>query len=300
MESKRTILVVGATGAQGGSVAHHLLQSNGFTVRALTRHADSEKAKALAAAGAQLVTGDLDDKESLHRALEGCDGVFGVTNFWEHFEKEYNQGINLVDAVAASGVKQFVFSTLPYISQLTNGQLPVTHFDTKGRLQEYARSKKSDTTFVHLAFYYENFFSFIPLTKESDGVYSFAFPMEDAPMAAVSVGDVGGILLPVFQNPEAYAGATIEAVGEFATCSTYADIMSKVSGKKIVYRHVPRETYAAFPFPGAEEMANMFTYYKNYLPYRQGLENSKKLYPGLKSFEQKLTEDKDAFMKVLA
>ena len=226
--------------------------------------------------------------------------MFGVTNFWEHFAGEYDEGIKLIDAVAESGVQQFVMSTLPYIDKITKGQLPVTHFDLKARLEEHARSKKPDITFVHLAFYYENFLGFIPLQKAEDGSYVFGFPLGDSPMAAVSVADLGGILLPVFQNPQAYAGKTIEVAGDFLTGHEYADMMSRVTGKTIRYQYIPRQEYAALGFPGAEETANMFEFYRLYLPYgKAAVEASRKLYPYLKSFEQKLSEEREVFAQVL-
>jgi uncharacterized protein YbjT (DUF2867 family) len=115
MKLKPTIIVIGATGVQGGSVACHLLQSEKFSVRGLTRHLEGKAAKALQQAGAEIIAGDLSNKESILKALQGCDGVYGVTNFWEHFTNEYEHGVNLVNAVVESGVKQFVFSTLPHV-----------------------------------------------------------------------------------------------------------------------------------------------------------------------------------------
>src|SRR5215212_1913995 len=93
--NRKKILVFGATGAQGGSVARNLLARGRFDVRAITRKADSPAAQALRELGAELVQGDLDDPASLRAALEGCYGAFGVTNFWEHFAKEREQGHNL-------------------------------------------------------------------------------------------------------------------------------------------------------------------------------------------------------------
>ena len=300
MTPKPLILVTGATGAQGGSVAHHLLQSKQFRVRALTRHPESAKAKALQTAGAEVVSGDLGDKASLLRALEGVDSVYGVTNFWEHFNGEYEQGLQLIDAVVETGVKQLVLSTLPSVKEVSGGALPVPHFDIKAELEAYARSKKPDTTFVHLAFYYQNFFGFIPIQKDAEGNYSFGFPLGDAPMAAVSVKDLGGILLPVFQHPDQYAGRTLVAAGEFITADAYAATLSKVSGKKVSYHYIPREQYAALGFPGAEEVANMFEYYRLYKPYgEEGVRQSRELYPALKTFEQQLSEDKEALAAVL-
>ena len=129
--SKKTILVFGATGAQGGSVARHLLSRGQYAVRAITRKPDAPAAQALRELGAEIVQGDLDDMASLRKALEGVYGVFGVTNFWEHFSKEETQGRNLVTAVAAADVKHFVFSTLPPIAKATNGALKSPHFDLK-------------------------------------------------------------------------------------------------------------------------------------------------------------------------
>lgn len=131
MSEKRSILVTGATGAQGGGVARHLLRGAKFRVRCLTRNANSAKAADLRQAGAELVEGDLENPASLRAALEGCYGVFGVTNFWEHFGKEYAQGVNLVDAVKASGVEHFVFSTLPSTKRISSGTHEVPHFDIK-------------------------------------------------------------------------------------------------------------------------------------------------------------------------
>ena len=90
MAQKQIIAVVGATGAQGGGLARAILAdpSGGFGVRALTRQVASDKARALASAGADVVAADLDDEASLGRALEGAHGAYFVTNFWEHFSPD--------------------------------------------------------------------------------------------------------------------------------------------------------------------------------------------------------------------
>lgn len=300
MKLKPLILVIGATGAQGGSVARHLLESGKFAVRALTRHPENLKAIALQEAGAEIVTGDLDDKESLLQAMQGVDGVYGVTNFWEHFTKEYEQGVNLVDAVVESGVPQFVFSTLPHVYGVSNGMISVPHFDIKARLETYARSKKPDTTFVHPAFYFQNFTSFFTPKKGADGSYFISFPQGDVPLAGLSANDIGGILLPVFENPTAFAGKTIAAAGDVLTGEEYAKVLSKVTGKHIVYQHIPRKVFASQDVPGAEEMANMFEYYRVYKPYgTEAVQESRQLYPALENFEAAVRKEKDALLALL-
>src|SRR5213078_1653284 len=97
--SELLIAVFGATGAQGGGLARAILDDpgGGFAVRAVTRHVDSDKARTLAAAGADVVAADLDDHASVDRALQGAYGAYGVTNYWEHFspEKELAQARTL-------------------------------------------------------------------------------------------------------------------------------------------------------------------------------------------------------------
>jgi uncharacterized protein YbjT (DUF2867 family) len=300
MATQQHILVTGATGAQGGSVARHLLQRRKFAVRALTRNPDSEKALALKEAGAEIVKGDLDDIESLKAALNGVYGVFGVTNFWEHFEKEAQQGRNLVDAVAAANVEHFVFSTLPNAKKLTNGELDVPHFDIKGQLEEYARSRGLKATFVHVAFYFENFLSFFPPQKQEDGTFTFGFPQGDTPLAGVAVEDLGGIVAPVFENSEKFIGKVIGAVGDDLPPKTYADIMTRTLGKTVKYNFIPREVFASFGFPGAEDLANMFDFNRRFIPNRQtDIDQSRALYPELQTFKSWLNTHKEKFVASL-
>jgi uncharacterized protein YbjT (DUF2867 family) len=88
----RLILVSGATGQQGGAVARSLL-GRGFEVRALTRDPEKPKAKELAALGAEVASGDLEDRPAIERVLDGVHGVFSVQQFWEAgFEGEVRPG----------------------------------------------------------------------------------------------------------------------------------------------------------------------------------------------------------------
>ncbi|MBC7887112.1 MAG: NmrA/HSCARG family protein [Ferruginibacter sp.] len=296
MNQQPIILVTGATGAQGGSVAQALLKENKFAVRALTRDGKSAKAKELARAGAEIFVGSLDDIESLKRAMHGCYGVFGVTSFWEHFEKEYQHGKNLVDAVNQSEIEHFVFSTLPDYNKLSKGTLSVPHCDIKGQLQEYTKGLHIPVTFVHIAYYYENFLSFFPPQKGTDGNYYFGFPQGDTQLAMVSVEDMGGVVTPIFDYPEEYVGRVVGIVGEDKSCAEYAEVMSKVLGQNIFYNYIPRENYAAFGFPGAEELANMFDVQRRYIPNRQlHLIETYGLNSATQSFESWLKKNKEKF-----
>jgi len=165
MNQKKTILVIGATGEQGGSVAKALLAENNFAVRILTRNKQSQKAITLQQAGAELVIGDLDNIQSIMQAMKGCYGVFGVTDFWEHFDDEYQLGKNLIHAVKQMKIQHFVFSTSPGYDKLSDGKYPVPQCDIKAVLQQYATSLNIPTTFMHVAFYFENFLNLFTLQR---------------------------------------------------------------------------------------------------------------------------------------
>jgi uncharacterized protein YbjT (DUF2867 family) len=301
MNNKRIILVTGATGAQGGSVAKALLAQNKFRVRILTRNTRSEKALALKDAGAEIIEGNLDNKHSLLEAARDCYGVFGVTNFWEHYEAEYEQGKNLLEAVQISNIKHLVFHSLPHYGKLSGGKFAVAHCDIKATLKQYAKELKLPATFVQLAFYYENFFSFFPLQKQENGKLAFGFPQGDTKLAMVSVEDLGPVVAAIFDHPKEYIGRTVGVVGADNTCREYAKQMSEVLEKPVEYHYVPRDVYAGYGFPGAEELANMFEVQRLHIPGRQlDLIESYGLNPGMQSFKSWLIKNKGRFNDMLS
>ena len=153
MADRKIIAVVGATGAQGGGLVRAILadRSGGFAARAITRKVDSDKAQALAAAGAEVVEADLDDPRSLERAFAGAYGAFCLTNFWEHFspEREVTQAGHMARAAKAAGLQHVIWSTLEDTRRwvpLDDDRMPtlmgrykVPHFDGKGEADQLFR-----------------------------------------------------------------------------------------------------------------------------------------------------------------
>jgi uncharacterized protein YbjT (DUF2867 family) len=300
MQQQKTILVTGATGAQGGSVARALLAANKFEVRILTRNPASAQAIALKKLGAEIITGDMDHIETLRSAMKDCYGVFGLTNFWEHFEKEVQQGKNLIDAVNEMGIRHFVLHTLPDYNKLSNGKYPTAHCDNKAALQEYTKGLGIAATFIQAAYYYENFFSFFPLQHAGDGSYYFGFPQGDTKLAMISVEDIGGIVAGIFDHPLEYIGRTVGAVGADDTCASYAAIFSRVLGKTVRYNSIPRDIYAGLGFEGAEELANMFEVQRLHIPNRQlDLIESYALNPAIQPFENWVKKNANGFMMMI-
>ncbi|MCW5881894.1 MAG: NmrA family NAD(P)-binding protein [Anaerolineae bacterium] len=107
----KTIVVTGATGLQGGAVTRHLLD-NGWQVRALTRNPKSQPAQVLAARGAEVVQGNMDDPASLRPAFEGAYGVYSVQNpYISGPDAEIRQGQHVADVARQVGLRHVVYGS---------------------------------------------------------------------------------------------------------------------------------------------------------------------------------------------
>lgn len=300
MDQQKTILVVGATGALGGSVAKFLLEEGVFKVRCLTRNPLSEKSQMLKKAGAELVPGDLNDITSLSIAMRGVYGVFGVTGFCNQLEEEYQQGKNLIFAVVINRVNFFIYSSLPAMKKISKGNFDIPSFGVKNALEVYARNLKPDTSFIHVSDYYEHFISQLLPHKSDDGNYYLQFPQGNAKYATVSASDIGGVVRTMFHNPLVYKKRTVGIIGADMHGSEYAAVLSKVLGQNIVYKHMPKDEYAALAFPGAAELAEKHAFYEQYISQRQiDLIESYGLHFGLQSFETWLHNNKAAFAEAM-
>ena len=309
MADKKIIAVVGATGTQGGGLSRAILAdpNGGFALRAVTRDPNKDNAKALAAQGAEVVQANLDDVESLKKAFAGAYGVYGVTNFWEHFsgEKEKAQAKNIADAAKAAGVKHVIWSTLEDTRNLMDAsdkRMPflqekyrVPHFDAKAEADAYFSGLPA--TYLVTSFYWDNLYMFgLAPKKGDDGVYSWTFPMANSKLAGIAAEDIGKVAYGIFKAGNEYIGKTVGITGENLTISEMGEKLSKGLGIGAVkYNAVPADVYRSFGFPGADEMGNMFQVYCDFekacLAARSA-DVARKLNPELQSFDQWLAKNK--------
>lgn len=275
MAERKIIAVVGATGAQGGGLVRAIVNdpAREFVARALTRDIHSDKAKALAKLGAEVVAANLDDVESLTRAFRGAHGVFCLTNFWEHFspEKEYAQVKAQAEAAKAAGVQHAIWSTLEDTRQwvpLSDNRMPtlmgkykVPHFDAKGEADQEFTKLGVPTTFLLTSFYWDNmiFFGMGP-KKGPDGVLAFTLPMADKKLPGIAAEDIGLCALGLFKQGKACIGKRIGVAGEHLTGAEMAAAMTQAFGQPVRYHAVTPEQYRGFGFPGADDLGNMFQF----------------------------------------
>lgn len=306
---KKIITIFGATGAQGGGLARAILNdpNSEFAVRAVTRDPNSDKAKALAAMGAEIVQADLAHPDKVLKAMEGAYGAFCVTFFWAHFspEQEAAEAKCMADAAKAAGVKHVIWSTLEDTRlhvPLHDDRMPtlqekykVPHFDSKGESNRFFKDAGIPTTFLLTSFYWENMIYFgMGPKRGADGVLAITYPMGDKKLTGICSEDIGKCAYGIFKKGLSMIGKTIGIAGEHISCADMAKALSKVLGEEVRYNSVTPEMFRSFGFPGAEDLGNMFQYYADFeteFSDARDIKIARELNPSLQNFEQWLAEN---------
>jgi uncharacterized protein YbjT (DUF2867 family) len=311
MSEHKLIAVFGATGAQGGGLAHAILNDpqSEFTVRAITRNANSDKAKELKNLGAEVVEADLDHAESLKRAFQGAYGAFCVTFFWEHMspEKETQHVKNMASAAKEAAVKHVIWSTFEDTRDwvpLENDSMPtlmnkykVPHFDAKAEANAYFTEHGVPVTFLKTSFYWDNLINMgMGPQKDDNGNLIFTLPMGDKKLPGIAASDIGKCAYGIFKEGDKYIGKSVGIAGEHLTGSQMVKALSDALGKNVQYNAIAPDVYRSLGFPGADDLGNMFQFKhdfeKDYCAARN-LETSRSLNPSMQTFGKWLSKNKD-------
>ena len=309
MADKPIIAVVGATGAQGGGLVSAILDdpAGRFAVRAITRDVNAEKARQLAAQGAEVVAADIDYPASLERAFDGAYGAYCVTFYWAHFspEKELAQAAAMAAAAKQAGVKHVIWSTLEDTRRwvpLDDDRMPtlmgkykVPHFDAKGEADQFFAGLPS--TFLLTSFYWDNLIHFgMGPKRGADGVAAITMPMGDKKLPGIATEDIGKCAYGIFARGGEFIGKTVGIAGEHLTGAQMAASLTRALGQEVRYHDVPPEAYRAFGFPGAEDLGNMFQFKRDFEDDFCGARDlalARALNPLLQTFEAWLAKNKD-------
>ncbi len=302
MSDRKTIAVVGATGAQGGGLVRAIAAhpDGPFTARALTRDPSSEAAQALAALpNVEVVQADTDDEASVERAFADAHGAFCVTFFWADMSAEHElvQAQNMATAAKAAGVHHVIWSTLEDTRRwVTDDRMPtlqgkykVPHFDGKEDADACFREAGVPTTFLRTAFYWENFIYFgAGPSRGEDGVLTLSFPMGESRLPAMAAEDIGKTAYAIFAKGDELIGKTISIAGEHLTGAQLAEKMGRAFGEEVRFADIDPDVYRGFGFPAAEEMGNMFQFKRDFEAEYVGprdLDYARTLNPELQDFD---------------
>ncbi|MCP9206565.1 NmrA/HSCARG family protein [Streptomyces sp. NEAU-Y11] len=276
-EPRRVVLVVGATGQQGGAVARHLLAAD-RPVRALTRSPGKPAARALADRGAQVVAGDLGDADSLRAALDGVAAVFCVTQFFEAgYEGEVRQGRLMVDLAEQAGVDHFVFSSVGSADRNTG----IPHFDSKYEIERHLARSRLPYTVLRPVFLMENWEG--RRSELMDGVLETPLS-PDRPVQQVSVEDIGAFTLLALSRPAQWKGRSVDLAGDELSMTRTAEVFARVLRRAVQVRRVSWEDFRA---QQGEEMYVMNRWFET-TGYAADLARLRQERPGTLSLEDYL------------
>jgi uncharacterized protein YbjT (DUF2867 family) len=269
--TKKTILVTGATGHQGGAALRHL-RDRGFTVRALTRDPDSQKARGLVGHGTEVVRGDLDDPAALSRALDGVDGVFCVQ---PRGEAEVRQGKGLIDAIKRTRVSHVVYSSVGGADRKTG----VPHFETKYQIEEHLRGTGLHYPILRPVFFMENWLGM--RDRIESGV--FAQPLKpETRLQMVAVDDIGAFAALAFERSKHWDGRAVELAGDELSMNELAQAFTRMSGREVRYEQTPWDEFEKQAGP---EMTMMYKWFED-AGYQADTSALRQEYSNLTSFDR--------------
>jgi len=233
MTTSLKALVTGATGKQGGGVAR-LLLDRGHLVRAVTRKPSSPAAAALAQLGAELVPGDLTDRDAMQRAAHGRDAVFSIaTPFEAGTAAEITQGTTTADAAKAAGAF-LLYSSVGDADRHTG----IPHFDSKYAVEQHIRSIGVPATILGPAYFMENV-SYLQAQMRNNVYPTPLTP--DRKLAQISVPDIAAAAVTVLESRERYTGKRFDISGDEVSANDTIRILSEITGRPFRHYQLPMD-----------------------------------------------------------
>ncbi len=261
-DSQEPVLVIGATGQQGGATARQLLEQ-GRAVRALVRNPDSPAAGALRQAGAGLAVGDLDDPASLRAAMEGVHGVFLVLAMMagprispEGVIAEERRGKAVAGLAQESGVGHLVYSSI----NGADARSGIPYYESKARIEEHIHALGIPATILRPVFFMDNFATYNrPVLQDGEIVVGLAVRPE-LPVQLISVRDIGAFAAIAFGRPGQFLGRTVDIAGDILTPPQIAEAFGRACGLPARFRQTPIEQVRAFD----TQLAQMFSFFNDH------------------------------------
>jgi uncharacterized protein YbjT (DUF2867 family) len=250
----QTILVLGATGRQGGAAAR-ALSARGFAVKALTRDPDKPAAQALMTLGVSVVKGNIDEPRLLLEAMHGVDGVFSVQTPYGPggVNHETRAGIAVAEAARAAGVAHLVYSSVGGAERGTG----IPHFESKYLVEQHIREAGLYATIIRPVFFMENFAQTGPKEVGGELVLRMALSPETR-LQMIAVHDIGVFAALAFEGREGIAGRTLEIAGDELSMTELAQTFAAAAGRPVRFQ---RQPFAELEARNAET-AKMFGWFE--------------------------------------
>lgn len=275
----KTIVVLGATGQQGGAVAGALISDGRWRVRALSRNPNSDAARQLAARGFEVVAGNMDDPASLRAALNGAHGVFSVQGTDHGGEVEFKRGIAVADAALAAGVEHFIYSSVGGADRRSG----VPHFESKWRIEEHIRNIGLASTIVRPVFFMDNF------TKPAMRAILMALMRSYVPkgkaLQMIATVDIGRWVAHAFANRDEFLNRAEEIAGDQRTRMEIIAAFKRQGWSAGLALPVPKLFLRPLPY----DVRKMFDWF-GASGYKADIPNLRTRRPGIMTLEDWLSQ----------
>jgi uncharacterized protein YbjT (DUF2867 family) len=233
---KRSVLVSGATGQQGGALARVLLEK-GHSVRAFVRRPDSPEAKELERSGAELTVGDFEDPPMMEEAARGMDAVFVVaTPFEAGTEAETRHGIAAADAAKAAGIEHLVYSSVADADKDTG----IPHFESKREVEKHIEGLGIPYTIVAPVYFMENLLAPWTVPQLKEGRLPMALPAS-RPLQQIALSDIASFTALVLQDREEFVDRRVDIASDELAGEEVVEVLTRITGREIDYVELPLE-----------------------------------------------------------
>lgn len=270
--SEQIILVTGATGRQGGAVYRHL-RKKGFKLRALVRDINSNKAPQLIEDAEEVFQGNLDDPDSLIRAMDGAYGVFSVQ---PHSADEVKQGVAVIEAAKRQGISHFVFSSVASADEETG----IPHFESKIKVEEHLRASGLQYTILRPVFFMENWWRGFGASIRHGQLQQPLSPT--ATLQMIAVDDIGAFAALAFEHPSEWKNRTFSLAGDELSMQQIADAFSRVTARDVKYVQV---SWDQFEKNMGRELTVMYHWFEE-KGFHFNMEEVRREYPKTHTFNQ--------------
>lgn len=308
--SKKIITVFGSTGSQGGSLVKALLKRpDEFTVRACTRNAKSEKARALEENGCEICEASYQDYDSLVKSMTGSYGAFFITSFWDQPEKTIAAEIAVGEAVGRAakqcGVQHLIFSTLESPAAMGAGfEFPT--FDAKVGVEQALKYIGVPMTAVQVAWYFNNLENNNPnphagwykWPRDDTGAYVLEKPIGPNGLHGIHNLDVGEACATIFLRREEYVGRKVALSGELLTGESMIEsFRSTFPNQRFVFKNISLDDFLekSIALGWGDAIWRMYRWYQYRMPQGGDVVESKQLNSSLHNFAAYLRDRRDCF-----
>ena len=271
-KAKKTILVTGATGHQGGAVFRHLHPK--FPLRVLAHDSENHAARALSGPGVELSRGDLEDLSSLKRAMDEVYGAYSMQTSTDT-EAEVRQGRNVVDAAVAESIHQLVYSSVTGADQHTG----IPHFESKFKIEQHLKASGIKHTILRPVFFMENWLNW----KDQILRGRLEWPLKpETRLQMLAVDDIGAFVALAFEHPGKWIGRTFEIAGDELSMNQITQAFSRMLGHEVTYVQISWDQFESRIDPAHFKMFQWFDGEE----YRVDIATVRQELPHLHSFER--------------